>query len=217
MLLEQYIYSAGKGFILGGSLCFLSLNLDTTVAYKSFKKMKKYHPQLYFRSVIITQANLMVVSPVMYGMVDTTMLKHTTDIEWFNIFATLMIHCIGYYGVHYSMHKVKWLYQIHKFHHEFDRLLLPSVGNSVSIMEFCLAYMLPFIVSAYILEPNEFSFVVPITIIALLNMAIHTQELEHVPWVRWLVSPREHILHHKKRNKHYAAPTLNIDYLLGQN
>lgn len=217
MLLEQYLYSVGKGLSLGGSLCILSFYLDTTISYKSYKKIKRYHPHLYLRSIVMCQANLMLVSPVVYGMVDMTLLSHTQDFQWFNIFAILMIHSVGYYCVHYSMHKVRWLYQFHQFHHEFDRLVLPSVGNAVSIPEFYIAYMLPFIVAAYILEPNETSFVVPITIIALLNMAIHTQELEHVPWVKWLVSPKNHILHHRRRNCHYAAPTLNIDYFLREN
>ena len=48
-------------------------------------------------------------------------------------------------------------------------------------------------------------------------IGVHTPEFETVPWVKWLVSPRNHIQHHKKRNCHYASPTLNIDYILGEN
>lgn len=217
MALLQYLYSVGKGFTLGSSVCVLSLYMDTTIAYKSFKKIKKYRPHSYLQGIVMAQANLMLVSPIMYGIVDITLLTHTHEFQWFNIYAILVIHCIGYYCAHYYMHKVKWLYKLHQFHHEFDRLVLPSVGNAVSIPEFCFAYASPFIIAAYILKPNETSFVVPIGIISLLNMVIHTQEFENVRWVKWLVSPREHIQHHKKRNCHYAAPTLNIDYLLGEN
>ena len=217
MALLQYIHSVGKGFTLGSSICILSFYMDTTISYKSYKKMKKYNPDLYLQGIIMAQANLMLVSPIMYGIVDIALLTHTHEFQLFNIYATLVIHCICYYCAHYYMHKVRWLYHYHKFHHEFDRLVLPSVGNAVSIPEFCFAYTSPFIIAAYILKPNETSFVVPIGIISILNMVIHTQEFENVHWVKWLVSPREHIQHHTRRNCHYAVPTLNIDYLLGEN
>lgn len=217
MSLREYIYSVGKGFTLGSSLCILSLYMDTTISHKSYKKIKKYRPHLYLRGIIMVQANLMLVSPIMYGIVDMALLTHSHEFQWFNIYATLVIHCIGYYCAHYYMHKVRWLYTFHEFHHEFDKLVLPSVGNAVSVAEFCFAYASPFIVSAYILQPNETSFIVPIGIIGILNMVIHTQEFENIPWMEWFVSPREHIQHHKKRTGHYAAPTLNIDYFLQEN
>lgn len=217
MILSEYLYSVGKGFTLGGSLCIISFYMDTTVSYKSYKKMKKYKRHLYIESLLMNQVNLLIVSPVMYGAVDTMLLTHTHEFQWFNIYAILVIHCISYYYAHYAMHKVRWLYKYHQFHHKFDNLVLPSVGNAVSVVEFCFAYTLPFIISAYILKPNETSFLVPIGVIGLLNMVVHTPEFETVPWVKWLVSPRNHIQHHKKRNCHYASPTLNIDYILGEN
>ena len=102
----------------------------------------------------------------------------------------------------------------HKFHHEFDHLLMPSIGNAVSIPEYLSAYVAPFIMGAYILRPNETTFASSIGLIAFMNLIIHCQEMEHVPWLSFFVSPKNHIEHHKVRLKHYAAPTINVDYLL---
>ena len=56
------------------------------------------------------------------------------------------------------------LYTIHSFHHQYDKILLPSIGNAVRTMEFISAYLLPFIIAAYLLRPNEISFIIPIGI-----------------------------------------------------
>ena len=100
------------------------------------------------------------------------------------------------------------------FHHQYDKILLPSIGNAVSTMEFISAYLLPFIIAAYFLRPNEISFIIPIGIIGLLNIVIHCKELEDLPWAALFVSPKNHIEHHEVRTKHYAAPTINWDYIV---
>lgn len=211
MLYMDFLISLGKGLLLGGSICVLGMVLDKTVCAKSLKKIDQ---KLYDKGIYAVKKNMMVVGPLAYAMVNQYFINPGYTIQWFNVISMLTIHSVGYYGVHYGMHKLSFLQPIHEFHHRFEKTLVPSIGNAVSMEEFLLAYMAPFIFGAYLLRPNEISFIIPIKIIALLNLLIHCQEAEQLSFVRWWVSPRNHIDHHRYRFKHYAAPTLNLDYLI---
>ena len=136
-----------------------------------------------------------------------------TTFQLFNIITILLIQNIGYYLVHKLFHMSK-LYKFHKFHHKFDKILIPSLGNAVSITEFTLAYMLPFVMGAYITHPSELSMIIPLFLVAILNMSIHCQELNKFKYPSFIVSPKNHFIHHQERNKHFAAPILNIDKII---
>ena len=207
----DFLISLGKGLLLGGSICVLGVVLDKTICSNSLKKIDK---ELYQQGIYAVKKNMIVVGPITYAVINQVFIAPGHTIQLFNVVSMLMIHSVGYYGVHYAMHKVPFIQPIHEFHHRFEKTLVPSIGNAVSMEEFMLAYMAPFICGAYILRPNEISFIIPIKIIALLNLLIHCQEAEQLSFVKWWVSPKNHGDHHRYRYKHYAAPTLNIDYLL---
>lgn len=207
----DFLISLGKGLLLGGSICVLGMFLDKTICANSLKKIDQ---KLYDKGIYAVRKNMLVVGPLTYAVVDQIFVSPGHVIQWFNIISILMIHSVGYYGVHYAMHKAPFLQPIHEFHHRFEKTLVPSIGNAVSMEEFILAYMAPFIFGAYLLRPNEISFIIPIKTIALLNLLIHCQEAEQLSFVRWWVSPRNHIDHHRYRFKHYAAPTFNWDYFI---
>jgi len=207
----DFLISLGKGLLLGGSICVLGVVLDKTICSNSLKKIDK---ELYQQGIYAVKKNMIVVGPITYAVINQVFIAPGHTIQLFNVVSMLMIHSVGYYGVHYAMHKVPFIQPIHEFHHRFEKTLVPSIGNAVSMEEFMLAYMAPFIYGAYILRPNEISFIIPIKIIALLNLLIHCQEAEQLSFVKWWVSPKNHGDHHRYRYKHYAAPTLNIDYLL---
>ena len=208
------VYSLLKGFCLGSFFSILSDYIDITFCKESYKKIIQTNKSNYLKSITSVKRNLLITGPVIYSVVNVTLLTPGFEIQLGKIFGILGIHSIGYYLAHYAMHKNKYLYNFHKFHHEFDYILLPSIGNAVSTQEFLLAYMSPFVIGAFVFNPSEISFVIPISIIAFLNLAIHCQELENTGWLKIFVSPNDHIKHHKIRNKHFAAPTINIDYLL---
>lgn len=209
------IISIGKGLLLGSSIAMLSFFLDISFSKKSFIKLCNESSEKYIQAVEAVQRNMMVISPLVYGVIDQSFIDHNSmTFQYNNIVSVLGIHSVGYYVVHTAMHKFKKLYTIHSFHHQYDKILLPSIGNAVSTMEFISAYLLPFIVAAYFLRPNEISFIIPIGIIGLLNIVIHCKELEELPWAAIFVSPKNHIEHHEVRTKHYAAPTINWDYIV---
>lgn len=211
MLYMDFLISLGKGLLLGGSICVLGMFLDKTICANSLKKIDQ---KLYDKGIYAVRKNMLVVGPLTYAVVDQIFVSPGHVIQWFNVISILMIHSVGYYGVHYAMHKAPFLQPIHEFHHRFEKTLVPSIGNAVSMEEFILAYMAPFIFGAYLLRPNEISFIIPIKIIALLNLLIHCQEAERLSFVKWWVSPKNHIDHHRYRYKHYAAPTINWDYFI---
>jgi len=211
MLYMDFLISLGKGLLLGGSICVLGIFLDKTICANSLKKIDQ---KLYDKGIYAVRKNMLVVGPLTYAVVDHIFVSPGHLIQWFNVISILMIHSVGYYGVHYAMHKAPFLQPIHEFHHRFEKTLVPSIGNAVSMEEFILAYMAPFIFGAYLLRPNEISFILPIGIIGLLNLLIHCQEAERLSFVKWWVSPKNHIDHHRYRYKHYAAPTLNWDYFI---
>ena len=205
------IISIGKGLLLGGSIALLSFFLDITFSKKSFIKLCNESSEKYIQAVEAVQRNMMVISPLAYGVIDQTIIDHSSiAFQYRNILSILGIHSVGYYIIHAAMHKFKRLYTMHSFHHQYDKILLPSIGNAVSTMEFVIAYLLPFIIAASLFRPNEISFIIPIGIIGLLNIAIHCKELEHLPWAAIFVSPK------KKRNHHsylfFVLPaSLNCD------
>ena len=211
----QIIYSFLKGIALGSFVTFLGFFFDVTFSRRSYKKLLEKSEQLLNKAVPAIQFNLMIIGPTIYGFIDYFLLEHNYTIQPMNILGVLSIHSIGYYIVHYAMHKSTNLYKLHSFHHEFDKVLIPSIGNAVSKGEFIIAYVTPFVTSAYLLNPSEASFLIPVGIISVMNLVIHCKEFENIPYSKYFVSPKNHIMHHEVREKHFAAPTINIDYLLG--
>ena len=209
----QIIYSFLKGIALGTFVTFLGFFFDVTFSRRSYKKLLEKSEQLLNKAIPAIQFNLMIIGPTVYGFVDYFLLEHNYTIQPMNILGVLSIHSIGYYIVHYAMHKSTYLYKLHSFHHEFDKVLIPSIGNAVSKGEFIIAYVTPFVTSAYILNLSEASFLIPVGIISVMNLVIHCKEFENIPYSKYFVSPKNHIMHHEVREKHFAAPTINIDYL----
>jgi sterol desaturase/sphingolipid hydroxylase (fatty acid hydroxylase superfamily) len=207
------IFSFLKGLFLGGSVCILSFIFDTFISLDSQKMLQKQNPVLYDRNYSSMKINMLIISPMMYTAVDNCMLRHNNIFSLEHYFYLILIQNLLYFFIHKEMHKNSKLKWIHKFHHEFKDLTLPSTGNAVSPYEFILAYTIPFITGAYILKPDEITFLSSIGTISLFNLIIHTPEFEHYSWIPIMVSPNNHITHHKINKKHYAAPIINLDYL----
>ena len=213
-ILSDIFVSLTTGLVLGGGVCLISFFIDKTFCKDSFDVICKQTPELYIQSIFANLTNMILIGPITYSVIEYCFIDKTTYyVQPLNLVFILFFHNCGYYVTHYYMHKPV-LSSIHNFHHKFDKYLLPSIGNAVSPQEFLLAYMSPFIISAIYLRPNQTTFITSISIISILNMAIHCKELELIQWPIFLVSPLQHIKHHKVRNKHYAAPLLNLDYLI---
>ena len=204
-----------KGFVLAGVSYGIGMIMDISISRNAWYEMIKEIPELYTSAITKIQQNMLIISPLIYSVIDQTLIDHSTStVQPIKTTSILLIHSFGYYIIHKSMHTISILRHYHEFHHKFDKYMIPSIGNAVSTEEFLLAYISPFIVGAYILRPNEISFVIPIGLISIFNNIIHCKELRGIKWCKYFVSPDQHIEHHETRMKHYSAPILNLDYYL---
>lgn len=203
-----------KGIILGSSVYVIGRIADYTIAYKSYQELDNKKPLLLDQGIKACEINLIIVGPFVYTLLDYFLISHNISFYILDSIGIIFIHGIGYYTAHSLMHKNKLFYKFHTFHHKFDDVLIPSIGNAVSIQEFFIAYLLPFIVGAILLQPSELAFNIGIGCISLFNLVIHCMELEKIKYANYLVSPKKHITHHHVKDKHYAAPILDLDYIL---
>lgn len=211
------LFSWIKGLMLGSTVWMLSYIADNTISLESIKKIKTENYALYMDAMSSLLVNMLIISPVSYAGADILIINH--NLSWYyidiqKIMSILLIQNIGYYIVHRCFHEFSSLYKYHKFHHKFDKVLVPSLGNAVSKEEYIYAYILPIILGAGITQPSELTFLIPIFITVFLNMMIHCQELNNLIFPFFLVSPQNHYEHHQVRNKHYAAPLINIDSII---
>ena len=116
------------------------------------------------------------------------------------------------------MHKIDVLKKMHKFHHKFTNTLIPSIGNAVSVYEFTFAYASPFILASYLLDSNLITLNYAIKTVSFFNLMIHCNEFKNFKYYKMLVSPNDHLNHHKlKREKNtYSAPIINLDYIVNK-
>jgi len=204
-------YSFLKGLFLSGSVYILGIILDNTICINSKNYLVENKPKIYNKGMYYAKTNLLVISPVIYSVIDHYILDHHKTFSIPHFITLIGIQNIGYYTIHREFHMNKNLYWIHKFHHCFDDVLIPSVGNAVSYYEFLIGYIFPITTGAFFTNCDEVTFLSAIGMTSLLNLLIHTNELNNTWWIPYLVSPTNHIIHHKKRKKHYAAPFLDLD------
>ena len=203
-----------KGIVLGSTVYTIGRIADHTIAYQSYQELNKKTPLLLGQGIKACEFNLILLGPIIYVFVDNFLINHTASFYILDSVGIIFIHGVGYYIAHRLMHTNKYFYRFHTFHHNFDDILIPSIGNAVSIQEFCIAYLLPFIIGAILLQPSELAFNIGVGCISFFNLVIHCMELEKMNYANYLVSPKKHITHHHVKEKHYAAPILDLDYIL---
>lgn len=208
------INSIINGLQLGGITMLISSILDNTISSKETTDLIKSDSDLYIQGLQSNYINLLIIGPLYYIIVYNFFLDHTKDgfyvIDYIQI---VFIHNILYYLAHFMMHKVSFLKFMHEFHHLF-RKTIPSTGNAVSMSEFNFAYVIPFVIACLKVIPNNITLKMSVGTISLLNTFIHTPNFEYLMYYPVFVSPSNHIKHHENRSGTYAAPLLNIDYLI---
>jgi sterol desaturase/sphingolipid hydroxylase (fatty acid hydroxylase superfamily) len=210
-MLTDVLFSLVKGLCLGGSIYALGIVLDHTVSLKSTERILKEKPEHVSLAHRYISQNLLLISPLTYVVIDSCCLQHRVVFHFSTYLALLLTQNLGYFFIHREFHRNRRLYPIHEFHHRFDKIVSPSIGNAVTNTEFCMAYIAPFIAGAFLFRPTEITFLSAIGTVGLGNMFIHTYELKDLKWVPGLVAPSHHIKHHEVKNKHYAAPIFDLD------
>jgi len=139
----------------------------------------------------------------------------TTFQQISSVIAFLLIENSWYYCAHWVMHTSAF-YWMHRFHHKFNTIVLPSSASAVSVPEFLIAYMAPFLLGTWMGSCDKCSAIFSAAIVAVSNLAIHTPALEntmkHLPW--FVVLPSDHIAHHRQLTCNYGAPLIHFDRVL---
>lgn len=215
---KDFLFSY-NGFKLGLEIFIIGIIFDNTISYKSKKMVQSNNQELLNEGYKTVTLNLLVLSPFLYYILENYLIsKNENGFNFKKYCLILIIHSFGYYCMHLAMHKINFLKCIHKFHHKFTSNLIPSIGNAVSPYEFILAYASPFILASYILDSNIVTLNRAIKTVSLFNLFIHCNEFNSLSYPNALVSPNDHINHHKlKPNKNtYSAPIINLDYIVSK-
>jgi hypothetical protein len=81
-------------------------------------------------------------------------------------------------------------------------------ANAVSIVEYVLAYIVPFAVAALLVAPHELEFRLAIAFVSICNLLVHTSRLESLSqkllWPIFVTT--HHLEHHRKLTTNYASP-----------
>lgn len=213
-MILDLLYSLGKGFFLGSAMYTAGFIFDNCLSSKTLSLIQERTPDLYIKGETFLKTNLLLCTPLIYSFVDNTLINHGNTFSFTICGSLIAIQNIGYYIVHKSMHKIEYLQKYHEFHHKYINHIIPSSGNAVTTVEYVTAYISPFIIGAYILRPNEITFIGSISIVGIFNLLIHTHEFQHTKWIPGFVSPNDHIEHHKVKYKHYSAPIISLDKVL---
>lgn len=180
--------------------------------------MKRKSPKLYAAAWGATLRNNFLLGPVVYYVAQERFCWPMLPATASAIAAAglVVVHAVGYYAAHRWMH-TKAMYWAHSFHHQFNTHVVPSSANAVSLTEYFVAYMAPFVVGCFLCRPDYSALTAAVSLISFNNLLIHTPRLEAIaasvlPAI--FVGTHGHLEHHTKLTKNYAAPTFNIDRLL---
>jgi sterol desaturase/sphingolipid hydroxylase (fatty acid hydroxylase superfamily) len=220
-----------EGWTGGMELSIATLAATTVLELISFDAVIALHqkqsdgPALYRKAAFANFFNHFILGiPVYITAILLFGRRRDEDDETGSLFASLVrilgvivVHDICYYKAHKTMHSSSGWYRFHKFHHQFRQYIPPSSANAVSVVEYLLAYVIPFALAAIVVRPTELELRASVYMVSFANLLIHTpafscmsKYLEAV----CLVSEHLHSEHHRKLTTNYAAPILNIDSLV---
>ena len=211
----SYIEFFIHGLLLGPSVFVLGKIMDNIFCKREVKILKEDNEDLYNEAMEKTWMNLTIMSSFLYWFITPFFVNYDENnrkMEYLKLLGLIFIQNIGYYYGHYLMHHN--FYSIHSFHHRFDKHVSSSIAFAVTVEEFLFAYITPLMIGAYVLFPNETTFVTGIGLIAIFNLIIHTPCFKTKYYPSFFVSPKDHLEHHEKKTIHYAAPIFSIDRIL---
>ena len=219
------------GFWLATSTVIFTIVLEffSFRTVRNLCRQQRHGVQLYQKALWVNFFNHYILGVPVYMIAETLFCQSTAEPRWKNSSVGLAIqtllltflHNAMYYYVHEQMHSSPTKYQYHKFHHQFRLHVPPMAANAVSIVEYLVAYVLPFGVAALVLRPDVRALQTSIGILSFLNLVVHTPRLRDTYYgatmvPSWMVSTEDHLTHHEKLNCHYASPVFNIDWMVKQ-
>ena len=207
----NFIYPIFQVYKLSIYTFLVSLILDVTICYPTTVNYMRNKTDLYIDNLHANLKNLFILSPFYYFLAYYFLLDNSSNyFSIINTFVLLLVQNIFYHYAHQYMHNIPSIRWMHDFHHKYIETT-PTIGNAVSMAEYQIAYVLPFLIGSFIVHPSPVDLQVTVFIISSLNMFIHSQELKEMKYFSMLVSPKKHIGHHETRSGTYSAPLLDLD------
>ena len=154
--------------------------------------------------------NLLFLGPFVYSCMNPFLTAKKHIVKTFcDIFNLVAVHSAVYALIHRCMHKIVAFRPIHKAHHQYKNVVLPSNANAVSANEFLFAYMLPFVTGCILIRPTSFALMSATLIVSGFNLVIHSNLATKFKWPWFLVTPSDHLEHHEFKTQTYSAPTFS--------
>lgn len=209
-----------EGFGYSSFLVLLVFIFEFGLSSPGIEQLKKRDggKALYAAGVRATCFNHLVFGPIFYDIVTRYFCTEQSLTLCQQIIAVtkfLLVENALYFCAHFLMHTPQ-LYWMHRFHHKFNAVVLPSSASAVSAPEFVFAYMSPFTIAAWLSSANKHTAMAAVVIVAVFNLIIHTPALEEkfedYPWL--FVSPGDHLAHHRQLTCHYSAPIFHFDRMI---
>jgi sterol desaturase/sphingolipid hydroxylase (fatty acid hydroxylase superfamily) len=210
-----------EGLLFSSLALILMLIFEFGISHRDVQRFRKRDggKELHAAGMRATIINHMVLGPVAYDLT----LRHCCTRRGLTIMQQarcvvvfLLIENSLYYVAHYMMHTRK-LYWMHRFHHKFNSIVLPSSASAVSTAEFAIAYMLPFYIGAWGASCDKASALMAASLVTVFNLIIHTPVLDEnftgsYPWI--FVSPGDHLAHHRQLSGNYSAPIFHFERII---
>lgn len=220
-LQEQAFEAVAGGVQLSVATVLLTivLELASTPTIRGVLKQRD-GKSLYSQAIALNFLNHFVFGIPVYAIAGvflcTTTLPANHVVFALRATAVIAVHAILYYAVHKAFHVMPHLYVYHRFHHRFNTHVPPVAANAVSIVEYVLAYVLPFALAALFVQPHETEFRFAIAFVSFANLLVHTPRFEECSKKLWpvFVSTHDHLEHHRRLTTNYASPTIKVDWIL---
>ena len=167
--------------------------------------------RLYRKALAANLLNHLVLGVPIYVASETLFCRNEDDdgapssLAWslFRVLVILVVHSVGYYYAHRTMHTRPGWYKFHAFHHRFKEFIPPSSANAVGPVEYILAYIVPFFLGTVLVRPYSAELQAGVSIVSACNLLVHTPAMEAAGRKR----------HHNVLTTNYSAPTWNLDWM----
>jgi sterol desaturase/sphingolipid hydroxylase (fatty acid hydroxylase superfamily) len=208
------------GVVVGFITVAITL-LFELISYESVRRVWRQTngKSLYLTAVFYNVLNNLILGPLTWFLAAGALCRAELPSAPHRAFSTLgllLVHSLGYYMAHAAMHRPS-LYRFHKLHHRFHSHVCPLAANCVTVVEYGVAYMLPFVAGIFFFRPDRLALLRAVSIVSLNNILIHTPPLadpaaKYLPW--FFVGTDDHLEHHARLTTKYAAPTLCLDRII---
>ena len=176
-----FICEVQSSFLVCSSFLLVYLYIDATAAYGNMLETTQDLATNLFRGSLLSGVTILMTLVLEWfcrddvkrfvvnrSLIDLSPISMGERI--FLIAGVVFWEGLMYTLIHKAFHEVPGLYRFHKFHHQFNDIVLPSSANAVSIVEFVVAYMMPIVASSYIMNADELSAVLAVAVISLTNL-----------------------------------------------